>query len=531
MNLKKRLFTLLFAFAFAITAFAQGEEAPENWFNLDIENDKVFGVSTERAYNDLLKGKESKTVIVAVIDDGIDFKHEDLKNVMWVNTKEIPGNKIDDDNNGYVDDVHGWNFIGGKDGRNVKEDTYEVTRLFAYFSKKFAEVDVKKLSKEDKELHDYFINKVKPAFLEKYYENNRTYKRILGIFTAIEDIEGKMDGEVTVEKLKKYKAATKDEEMAANNLKVFLAMGMGVEDVKDQFEATLEHYRQQVEKSFNPDFNPRDIVGDNYEDATERNYGNNDFLGPKGDHGSHVAGIIGGSRNNDMGIKGVADNVRIMVVRVVPDGDERDKDVANGIRYAVDNGATVINMSFGKAFTFNKTAVDDAVRYAESKDVLLVHAAGNEALDIDVNIHYPTDTYLKKGAAKNWIEVGACSWKNDSTLTAEFSNYGKKNVDVFAPGVEIKSTTPGNQYQLFSGTSMASPVTAGVCALIRSYFPTLTAEQVKEVILKSVTPVTTEIFIPGTDKKVKMKDLCVTGGVVNAYKATQLAMKTKGKKK
>lgn len=293
----------------------------------------------------------------------------------------------------------------------------------------------------------------------------------------------------------------------------------------------VEHYKKEVEKSFNPSFDPRGIVGDNYEDASERYYGNNDYRGPNGDHGTHVAGIIAAIRNNNLGVRGVADNVRIMIIRVVPDGDERDKDVANGIRYAVDNGATVVNMSFGKAFTFNKQVVDEAVKHAAEKDVLLVHAAGNEALNIDKQLHYPTDTYQGGGTAKNWLEVGACMHVLDSNLAAEFSNWGKKNVDVFAPGVEINSTIPDNRYAAFSGTSMASPVTAGVAALLRSYFPELTAEQVKDVMMKSVTKITIDVVVPGTGKKEKMTNLCKTGGVVNAYKAVELAMKTKGKRK
>lgn len=525
MKLKHFLFSLLFTFAFA-ASYAQ----PDNWFNLDLERDSIYGVSTERAY-ELLKGRTSKTVIVAVIDDGIDYKHEDLKDVIWVNADEIPGNGIDDDKNGYIDDIHGWNFIGGENG-NVGDDTYEVTRMYARLSSKYEGANPDTLKKADKKEYEFYKNEVKPAFLEKYYEAANSYFRISAITKAIDDLVAKFGDDLTVEKLKKYDAKNTDEELAVKNLIRFMGFGLSVSDIKDQFGSILKHYKDGVDVSFNTAFNPRTIVGDNYEDATERYYGNNDYRGPNGDHGSHVAGIIGAIRNNNTGINGVADNVKIMVIRVVPNGDERDKDVANGIRYAVDNGASVINMSFGKAFTSNKEAVDEAVRYAASKDVLLVHAAGNDAVNIDVEIHYPYDTYTKGGKANNWLEVGACGWDNEEgSLTAEFSNYGKKNVDVFAPGVEINSTIPDNKYAAFSGTSMASPVTAGVCALIRSYFPELTAEQVKDIIMKSVTKVDAEVNIPGTDTKVKLKDLSITGGVVNAYKAVELAMKTKGKKK
>lgn len=525
MNKKHYVLTLLLAFVFA-ASYAQ----PKNWFNLDLEKDSTFGVSTERAY-ELLKGRESKTVIVAVIDGGTDYKHEDLKDVIWVNPKEIPGNGIDDDKNGYIDDIHGWNFIGGSDG-DVGDDTYEVTRLYGKYSRLYEGANIDTLTKEEKKEYAYYTKEVKPAFLEKYYEAANNYFRITAISKAIDEIVAAMEGkEVNAENLKKYQPKNSDEEFALLNMIRFMGFGMTIDDIKDQFSSIIDHYKKNVDVSFNTSFNPRKIVGDNYDDASERFYGNNDYKGPDAGHGTHVAGIIAASRNNNIGIDGVADNVKIMIIRVVPDGDERDKDVANGIRYAVDNGATVINMSFGKAFKYNKEAVDEAVKYAQSKDVLLVHAAGNDSKNTDVENNFPTDAFEKGGNAKNWLEIGACGWTNDQNLTAEFSNYGKKNVDVFAPGVQIESTTPDDKYAAFNGTSMASPVTAGVCALIRSYFPTLTAEQVKDIIMKSATPVTVKVYRPGTETEVKMKDLCVTGGVVNAYKAVELAMKTKGKKK
>jgi cell wall-associated protease len=527
-KIKNYLFSALLLLAFSV-ANGQGDELPKNWFNLDLEKDSILGVSTERAY-EALQGRESKTVIVAVIDDGTDFNHEDLKDIIWTNEKEIPGNGIDDDNNGYIDDIHGWNFIGGKNG-DVKEDTYEATRLFSEFKKKFDDVEVNKLSKEDKKEYDYYTNKVKPFFLEQYYDANNSYNRIKAILDAMDAVLANINGEVTEEKLEAYKPQNTDEEIAVKNMVAFMGYGLTVDDVKAQFTGGLDHYKTMVEKSLNTSFNPRPIVGDKYADASERNYGNNHYLGPNGDHGSHVAGIIAAIRNNGVGVNGVANNVKIMIIRVVPDGDERDKDVANGIRYAADNGALVVNMSFGKAFKYNKQVVDEAVKYAATKDVLLVHAAGNDAKNTDVEDNFPTDAFEKGGVAKNWIEVGASAHIYGENIPAVFSNYAKKNVDVFAPGVDIESTIPNNKYAEFSGTSMASPVTAGVCALIRSYFPELTAEQVKAIVMKTVTPVKVKVLKPGTKDLVKFKELCISGGVVNTYQAVLLAMKTKGKKK
>ncbi|MEL6926198.1 MAG: S8 family serine peptidase, partial [Bacteroidota bacterium] len=307
------------------------------------------------------------------------------------------------------------------------------------------------------------------------------------------------------------------------------------DEVNKQIEAETDYYAKQS-TYYDPDFDSREIVGDNYADAYEKGYGNNDVRGPDSQHGTHVAGIIAAVRNNDIGIDGVADNVRIMSIRAVPDGDERDKDVANAIIYAVDNGASVINMSFGKGYSWDKEAVDKAVKYAQKKDVLLVHAAGNSAQDNDTSNNFPNDNYKKRGLfkpkrAKNWLEVGALSWKGGEDAVATFSNYGQGNVDVFAPGVDIYSTTPDQGYEFLSGTSMASPATAGVAAILRSYYPSLSAVQVKEILMTSTTKINRKVKKPGSGEKVNFSDLSQTGGVINAYEAVKLAAQTKGKKK
>lgn len=302
-------------------------------------------------------------------------------------------------------------------------------------------------------------------------------------------------------------------------------------------QGAIDYFAGQAEYNYNPDLEVRSIVGDNYADSYERYYGNNDVKGPDAFHGTHVAGIIGATRGNGIGIDGLADNVKIMGVRAVPDGDERDKDVANSIIYAVDNGASVINMSFGKGYSWDKKAVDKAVKYAQKHDVLLIHAAGNDGQNNDVTNNFPRAEYEKRGLfgpkkAKNWIEVGALSWKDGEDMVARFSNYGKKNVDLFAPGVQIYSTAPDNEYKNASGTSMASPVVAGVAAVIRSYYPRLTAEQVKDVLM-STTVMTKDAKVktPGTGELVPFSELCVSGGVVNAYEAAKKAATVKGKKK
>ena len=539
----------LFTLGLATTANAQSK-APENWFNLDASENSVNGVSTEKTYSQLLKGKQGRTVIVAVIDGGVDPEHEDLKDIMWTNPREIPNNGIDDDNNGYIDDIHGWNFLGGKDGRSVHHETLEKVRVYAAKRAKFANVDVAKLSKGDKAEYAEF-SKMKQEIedeLKEAKENFEQYQQTKTmIMNGLDAAETALAGKgITKANLDAIEPKDNKTLMAGKSIllkrvaakKDVSSMKVIKEDLAEQLQEAIDYFEGKSQQ-YDPDFNPRaDIVKDNYADSYEKDYGNNDVKGPDAFHGTHVAGIIGAIRTNNKGIKGVADNVRIMGVRCVPDGDERDKDVANSIIYAVDNGAQVINMSFGKSFSWDKKAVDKAVKYAQSKDVLLIHAAGNDSKDNDnkANSNFPKATFEKGGwfspkKAKNWIEVGALSWKKDDDAVAPFSNYGQGNVDLFAPGVEIYSTAPDGKYKNASGTSMASPVTAGVAAVIRSYYPDLTAEQVKECLEKSVVKQNYNVKKPGSEDKVPFKTLSRTGGVVNVYEAVKLAGQMKGKKK
>ncbi len=519
-------------------------KAPDNWFNLDPEQDGVPGMSTERAYKELLADKTSVTVVVAVIDSGVDPEHEDLKEIMWTNPGEIAGNGIDDDKNGYIDDVHGWNFIGGKDGKNVNQDTYEMVRLIKKFKPKFDGKSASEIAPADKAMYVIYLS------AKKEYEEKRN--EALGQYSFFKALAE--DAPADVELIKKefgletltpdnvagLKSDKKDVKKALGTIR-FLPL-LGSKDDKEFIE-TLNEYNEyfsdMVEYSLNMDFDPRPIVGDNYEDSSERYYGNNDVRGADASHGTHVAGIIGAIRTNNIGIKGVANNVRIMAVRVVPNGDERDKDVANGIRYAADNGAKVINMSFGKYYPGEKKVVDEAVKYAQSKGVLLIQAAGNESMNLDApeSSNFPDRQYEGGGQAANWIVVGASGWQTDAEGVASFSNYGKKSVDVFSPGVDIYSSIPDSKYKSNSGTSMASPATAGVAALLMSYFPELSPAQIKEIILKSVKKQgKRKVNKPGTGGRDVAPDqtgfssLCNTGGIVNAYEAVKLALKTKPKK-
>ncbi|TXB62344.1 S8 family serine peptidase [Phaeodactylibacter luteus] len=535
---KKKWLGLGLLLAGSVALNAQ-DSAPENWFNLD-PSAGVPGVSTEKAYQEILKGKKGQEVIVAVIDSGVDYEHEDLDDVMWVNVDEIPGNGIDDDNNGYIDDIHGWNFLGNKDGENILHDNLEVTRLYKKYKDMFEGKDPEKLSKKDKKKYAKYeeYKKVVEEKREGLQENVATYTAIAEAMKTLEEEIGK--AEIKAEDVEAFETEDPMMTYALQITKSLMAKGESFESILDDLSGYAEYLEGQYEYHYNPDFNPRPMVGDNYADPYDRNYGNSDVRGPDALHGTHVAGIIAAERDNGLGMKGVANNVKIMSIRTVPDGDERDKDVAAAIVYAVDNGATVINMSFGKGASPRKELVDEAVRYALKNDVLLVHAAGNDGKEVNGGNNFPTDKFAKRGFlnlfgakyAENWIEVGALNWKEGEQLAAPFSNYSPGYVDLFAPGMSIYSTAPYNEYQNLQGTSMAAPVVAGVAAMIRSYYPDLTATQVKEILMASVEKEPIKVIKPGSeDDMVPFQSLSVTGGIVNAYNAAKLAEQTKGKKK
>ncbi|WP_121199845.1 S8 family peptidase [Mucilaginibacter gracilis] len=521
----------VFVAALCIAPFyVQAQSTPKpNWQNLDLATDTTFGISTEKAYTELLKGKKALPVIVAVIDGGVDIDHEDLKTVIWTNKKEKPGNKLDDDKNGYIDDIHGWNFIGSAKG-NIEFENMEATRIIRKFKPKFKDV-TSEANVSAADLADYKTYVAAVAERDKLLAPAEANLKGITAFkeTLDEMLKSKPADKSAGDFFKDFEPTSAIQTRIKTVMSRFVKTDADLEDFKkNQIEAGLKHYGETVNYHLNLDFDPRSIVGDDQNNDNQRNYGSNDVYGPDASHGSHVSGIIGAVRDNNIGIKGVADHVWIMSVRTVPNGDERDKDVANAIRYAAANGAKVINMSFGKPFATDKKVVDDAVKYAISKDVLLIHAAGNdnENLELESNHNYPNRIYAdKSGVASNWIEVGASGFKDDETLKATFSNYGKTMVDVFAPGVRINSTTPKSTYAVYDGTSMASPVVAGLAALIRSYYPKLKAGQVKEIILKSVVKVNHDVVvIDGENQnKVPFTDLCVTGGIVNAYNALKLA--------
>ncbi len=497
------------------------------WILLDPVDDQVAGIGLNKAYQ-LLEGRPSRRIVVAVIDSGFDLDHPDLKGKFWINEQEVPGNGIDDDRNGYVDDIHGWNFIGG-DKENVVYDNYELTREYIRLSKKYNMEEDE--SGEEYEYWQEIKNKYESGLMEAEMASEKYRSIMNNIPRYYELLENYLDID-TLSYARVVSISTEDSiivEAASliGKLLKYFGDGTPASSMVEAMEKGFSHYEYELNYGFNKDFDPRSIVNDEYDNKKERYYGNgkvNDYSGSMGSHGTHVAGIIASIRDNGIGAIGIADNVEIMALRTVPNGDERDKDVANAIYYAVNNGASVINMSFGKSYSPDRQIVEKAIRYAERKDVLIVHAAGNDAEDKDAIMNYPTRQYIRGNReAANMIEVAASSRSLDDQLVAKFTNYGKTTVDLFAPGVSVYSTMPENQYKASSGTSMASPVVAGVAALLRSYFPELTAKEIREVLMQSVVPYEGDVYLPGTEEKVPFAGLTISGGIVNAYEAVKNA--------
>jgi len=482
-------------FLLLITGAAYGQQRP-NWQNLDLNQDSIFGISTTKAYT-LLKDKPHQTIIVAVIDAGVDTLHEDLKGQLWINPNKRAG-----DNGTY-----GWSYIGSNKG-NVHYDNLEVTRQVRQFEQR----DTTKLKWS--ELLAYHTEK--KDFTKQLKEATGTLNGYTNFEKVLTGIVQKIGKEYpTREDFENFKPGNPAEIQVRSTMLNVLKSSDYQTFKKEQLDRVIDHFKEQTDYQLNLAYDPRQTyVGDDYFNSKQRDYGSPDCMGPDATHGTHVAGIIGGIRGNGLGADGIADDVKILAIRAVPDGDERDKDIANAIRYAADHGAKVINMSFGKPYSQDKKAVDDAVKYALKKDVLLVQAAGNSNENIDSVSNYPNRKFLNGKEAGAYLVVGASGLHNDTTLKAPFSNYGKSTVDVFAPGEQIYSSIPGSQYAYFDGTSMACPVVAGLAALIREYHPKLSAMQVKQIIMES------------TVNTSYLQKYCRTGGVVNAFNALALAAET-----
>ena len=488
------------------------EEASKSWSHADLRQDTIPGMSVDRAYREIVGNRKGKTVVVAVLDSGIDLEHEDLNDVLWTNRGEKPGNGKDDDNNGYVDDVHGYNFLG-----ESYHEQLESARIL-------------KLKLGDAALQA----RAQSVLQEETNETAANKQRYEQILQAVQSADAAVKAHLKKDSYTKADVTaikTEDAELQQHLgvIKQMFAFEDSIDEVLSQLKEGIDYFSDRLNYHFNVDFNGRATVGDDPYDLNDRGYGNGNPRNRVEDesHGTHVAGIIAAERGNGIGVDGVANNVELMAVRTVPDGDEYDKDVALAIRYAADNGAQVINASFGKSFSPKAEWVYDAIKYAASKDVLIVHAAGNDGLDLDQpeNPNYPNDQVgTGPEIADNVLTVGSLESDYGSEMVSSFSNYGKVNVDIFAPGGQIYSTMPGNEYEFQGGTSMAAPAVAGIAAMVRSYYPKLTAPQVKRIIMQSGLAVTPQVVLAGNPQNSKsFNAISASGRMANLYNALILA--------
>lgn len=507
------------------------------WYHKDFSSTNVYGVNTDNAYKFLeSKGLKPKSVIVAVLDSGVEVDHPGLINNMWKNVNEVPNNGKDDDGNGYIDDVYGWNFLGGKNG-DVDVDNMEVTRVVKKYKPIFEGTDsaVNKANQAKMPEEFAMYMKSKDIFNTKSMEAKQAFETYSMIQKMIPNMISLLGGKnLTPEVLTSIKPTNPEEAMAASVLSQLAQdpqmKGKSPAEVQafleKEMKGAIDYYGPQATKQYDLNFDPRkELVGDNYDNYSEKNYGNNHYEGPDAQHGTHVSGIIAGYPHGKEVQYGVAYKVaKIMTVRAVPDGDERDKDVANAVRYAVDNGAKILNMSFGKPVSPGKTVVWDAFKYAQDKGVLLVKAAGNENEDIAENVYYPTN-YKNVSDAKpfidNMIVVGA-STNDNEFLRADFSNYNQKMVNVFAPGDKIYSTVPDGKYEYLQGTSMASPVVAGAAAVLLAYMPNLTPPQIIESFVKTANKSSVNAMIKSNTNN-RFDLISESGGVIDVKKAAEYA--------
>ena len=501
----------------------------KDWHYLDYEKDGYRGISLDKAY-ELLKGKKSQTVIVAVIDSGIDTLQPDLKSVLWRNPAEIPFNKIDDDGDGLTDDVYGWNYLGAPDGENLSVSISEIDRTYHRFKKQFEGKKIDEIPPALKWQYREWkrsLEKIDTAYIRAKAQIDVVRQNWEFISQSNELLKSLLNKSIFNEKDLASIKTTKD---TKEIVQVWKRIFAGHDFTNDQFVKDYGNLKKELEEDLvRKTTPPRDYRGellkDDSYDISRTKYGNNNLSAHSGYHGTSVSSIIGAVRDNQTGIDGIADNVQIMMIRGILGKDEFDKDVALSIRYAVDHGAKVINMSFGKYLSPDKKWVDDAIKYALAKDVVLVHACGNEAVDVDKDDNYPSAITIENEFLPNLINVGASGDASLDNLIAPFSNYGKKMVDIFAPGMDIRCAIAGNGDQVASGTSLSSPIVTGIAALLRSYFPRLTATEVVTIIKKSGIAVKEKVNKPGTTgEHVYLEDLCNTGSIANAANAIKMAL-------
>ncbi|MGH1384462.1 S8 family serine peptidase [Kordia sp.] len=511
----------------------------QNWHFKDIYEDSIPGISLDKAYRELLKNKKGSTIIVAVLDTELDIEHKDLKNQIWINSDEIPNNNIDDDNNGYLDDIHGWNYLQTVQGGNIQYSRFGCTRIIEKYKPIFENKTLQNIpSNKIKQFKEY-QRAIKIFQKEKKYilEDIAAYKRIKNKFIEVDSLLTKYfpRKNYTISEIDSISKITNDSLLKPQLrfMKYYLKNNINPKWADEN----IKNEKIKLDTWLDFSYNDRKVQGDNIDDISDISYGNNNIQGSKrGSHGTKVMSVLAATRNNDIGINGISNSLKVMFLGVAPLGNEHDKDIALAIRYAVDNGAKIINMSIGKEFSMHPEWLEEAFKYAESKDVLIVSSAGNKSYDLNSEFDYPDDYNENGEYVKNFIKVGASSYKADSTMVWLSSNYSVKNVDIFAPGHKIYCLSR-SRARNSSGTSLASAVVSGIAALIRSHYPNLSAIEVKEIILESGISFDVDVVQPypygekQPPNKIPFSSLSKSGKIVNAYNALLMAEEVSKKKR
>jgi len=508
----------------------------KNWYRYDIEIDTIPGISLERAFNEILKNKEGEEIVVAIIDGKVDIEHSQIKSNLWKNDKDHHNNGIDDDKNGYIDDKNGWNFLGGVKNRNSIYVNYEVIRIIRYYKNQFDGFTIHEIDTAQIEKFKLYQNAIKNvdslvkranltiSLGEPLIENYRDALDSLAPYIEESDI--------TLEKLDSILEKH-------SNLKVYIELASRVK----KFNLTLDGLKDDVLRAentieiyLNPDFDGRRVTNDNPYDINDIGYGNNDIYSDHEQlyHGTLVAGMLLTNGDKEIGLQGGNQNIKIMPLCISSNGDEHDKDIALAIRYAVDNGAKIINMSISKEWTLFPNWVDDAIKYAEKKDVLIITSAGNNNFNLNFDSYpnypnYPNDTDSNGNEfASNFIKVGGSDYYLNENIKYSSTNYGDFNVDLFAPGDHIFTTSPREDdgFETTNGTSFSAPLVAGIAALIWSHYPNLTAKDVKQIIMESGVEYDIMVNVPtpeDPDRQLPFNQLSKSGKIVNAYNALLMA--------
>lgn len=479
------IFSIVLLFHCLSSSAFTDHPATHHWYRIYCDSLQGANIDAAIAYLEALNMKPKKTIVVGIIDSGVDTASIDLKDALWTNRKEVAGDGKDNDRNGYVDDIHGWNFLGTRDGNfNMTSAGTEEFRQFKRLYPKYKS-STREQAKDKNEFDFYQLMK-KKAGISNYLRmfqmsllkhNAMNTADSIARIHADEDtlsVQGILQMTMTDSLLEKSLEQLYTDLLRAKQDMKWTAFKKQQADRLDLMRSRIEGIEKDQDK--------RLLMGDDLTDADDRFYGNNILTLDDSYHGTFVAGIVAGQGKGSQALHGVYPQARIMIVRAAPDGDEYDKDVATSIRYAVDNGAKVINMSIGKYTSPTPDMANRAIAYALKKDVIVIQAAGNQHLNIDTIAYFPTGIDRNGAFYKNFLRVGASDQYGHCSA---MSNYGNEHVHLFAPGEKITSVTPGNGYATEDGTSVAAPVVSGIAALLRSYFPKLKAWQVCAILKHS----------------------------------------------